>query len=89
MADAIFGDVQRVIDGDTVELVVRSRSRNNLYSYRRVERVRLRDVYAPEMNTRQGRQAQQRLESRLLGKRVRVDVAARDDFGRVVGIVKG
>ena len=49
-----------------------------------VERVRLRGVHAPELSEPGGLAARDRLRRELLGRRVRVDIFARDVYGRPV-----
>jgi len=85
--DRVFGYAQRVIDGDTFELDIDSVSRGNKYSYKDVERVRIRGIDAPELNTNAGQAAKARLQKQFQGQRVEVDVSARDVYGRLVGDV--
>lgn len=85
--DRVFGYVLRVVDGDTFELDVDSVSRGNQYNYNDVEKVRIRGIDAPELNSNAGRAAKVRLQNELQGRRVEVDVSARDVYGRLVGDV--
>lgn len=85
--DRVFGYVQRVVDGDTFELDVDSVSQGNQYNYNDVEKVRIRGIDAPELNSNAGRAAKARLQHEIQGQRVEVDVAARDIYGRLVGDV--
>jgi len=88
MGDVFFGDVTLVIDGDTIEIEHVSVSRHNRYRYRSRERVRLRDQDADELGSQVGERSKRSLERRLLGKRVRVDVVAREKrWRRVIGLV--
>ena len=86
--DQFWGNVVRVIDGDTIEVLVQSTRGRNRYNYAGTERVRLRDRSEPELSTRAGRVAKERLARDLLRRRVQVDVAARDCFSRVLGTVQ-
>lgn len=85
--DRVFGYVLRVVDGDTFELDVDSVSRGNQYNYNDIEKVRIRGIDAPELNSSAGRAAKVRLQNELQGRRVEVDVSARDVYGRLVGDV--
>ncbi len=85
--DRVFGYVLRVVDGDTFELDVDSVSRGNQYNYNDVEKVRIRGIDAPELNSNAGRAAKVRLQNKIQGRRVEVDVSARDIYGRLVGDV--
>jgi endonuclease YncB( thermonuclease family) len=83
--DRVFGYALRVIDGDTFELNIDSVSRGNEYEYADVEKVRIRGIDAPELNTDRGRAAKVRLQNEIQGQRVEVDVSARDRYGRLIG----
>ena len=85
--DRVFGYVLRVVDGDTFELDVDSVSRGNQYNYNDVEKVRIRGIDAPELNSNAGRAAKVRLQNKIQGRRVEGDVSARDIYGRLVGDV--
>lgn len=85
--DRVFGYALRVIDGDTFELDVDSVSQGNRYNYNDVEKVRIRGIDAPELNTSAGRAAKARLQTKIQGQRVEVDVSARDVYGRLIGDV--
>ncbi len=73
----LTGQVVAVHDGDTLTM----QSGSFLY------KVRLSDVDAPEMGQVFGKQARQFTEDRVLGRRVRVNVALIDRHGRRVGEV--
>lgn len=85
--DKAWGYVMNAVDGDTLTLDVDSVSRDNKYAYGDVERVRLRGKNAPEVGDRGGARATGRLRASLVGRRVRVDIHARDKFGRLVADV--
>ena len=87
MADEIFGDVAAIVDGDTIDLDNVSTRASNAHPYRRKERVRLLTRNAPELGSRGGTAAKTKLSGALAGRRVRVRVATRDTYGRVVGRV--
>ncbi len=65
--------VTKVIDGDTFETATNT--------------IRLENVEAPEKNTPYSRMAREKLESLILGKYVRYEIKARDDYGRAVAQV--
>lgn len=67
--------VRRVIDGDTFEVEGPGGARM---------RCRLRRGDAPERGEPGFEQAKAALESRLLGRRVRLRVHARDSYGRAI-----
>jgi endonuclease YncB( thermonuclease family) len=85
--DKAWGYVLNAVDGDTFTLDVDSVSRDNKYDYSDVERVRVRGVDAPEVGERGGAMATSRLRASLVGRRVRIDIHARDKFGRLVADV--
>lgn len=75
--DSLTGQVVMVHDGDTFTL----KSGRSLY------KVRLAEVDAPEMGQVFGQQARTFTEEMVLGRRVRVNVAMIDRYGRRVGEV--
>ncbi len=85
--DRIVGHVLRVVDGDTLVLDVDD-AYGNAYTYNDVERVRLRSLNAPEAGTQGAAAATARLRNRVQGRRVSVEVHARDVYGRVIGDLK-
>ena len=80
-----WGVLEKVIDGDTVVMRFTSVSRNNKYEIGRMERVRLRRRFAPELGEAGSSAAIRALKRRLSGKRVEARLFARDCFGRLVG----
>lgn len=68
----------RVVDADTVRLTIDLGFGLVLVN----QSFRLIGIDAPELNTEEGRRAKAALEEFLKGKRLRVDVAGRDSFGR-------
>ena len=63
MADIIQGPVTHVIDGDTFDMQVTHTGKFNEYDdYNQYERIRIADIDAPELGTRQGRIARDRLQ---------------------------
>ncbi len=91
MLDAIRGPVESVIDGDTFEMRVAYYNRNNKYNkfqYGAYERIRLADSNAPELNTKAGRIAKERLKLKLGRKEVRCYIQARDTYGRLIATIE-
>ncbi len=89
MADIIQGPVTHVIDGDTFDMQVTHTGKFNEYDdYNQYERIRIADIDAPELGTRQGRIARDRLQNARQGKMVRCTVQTRDVYGRIVASVK-
>lgn len=86
--EVIEGYVTEVVDGDTFVLDVDRHARWNSRSYDDVERVRLQNVSAPELSTSVGRAALARLRARIQGRRVRVEIHARDRYGWLIGIAR-
>lgn len=84
MADVIWGDVTRVIDGDTFDVYVTHYSKTNSIQYNDRERIRIADIDAPELSTRFGPRAHHQLERSLLAQHVRLEVQSRDVYHRLV-----
>jgi len=84
MADVIYGTVTSVTDGDTFDVSVYYQSPGNKLSYNKSETVRVANIDAPELPSAAGLTAKTKLERRILGKNVRLEVQARDKFGRLV-----
>lgn len=84
MADTIWGNVLRVIDGDTFDVQVTHYSPQNQQRYNNTERIRLASGNAPELTSLLGFSAKQQLERRISGKFVRLTVHTRDIYGRLV-----
>ena len=85
--DRVYGRVRRVLDGDTLDVEITRRSSGNRYDYAPVERVRLVGIDAPERGSRGSRAARQQLANRVAGRGMRIDVHARDRYGRLIGKV--
>lgn len=77
-ADTLSGRVVRVVDGDTLVLLLASQQQ---------ERVRLAGIDCPERGQPFGRQAKARLTDLAAGRSVTVDWHKRDRYGRIVGKV--
>jgi micrococcal nuclease len=75
--DILTGKVIRVIDGDTLELLVE----------RSPVRVRLNHIDAPEQGQAFGQQARQKLAGLCAGVIAQVWVQGRDRYGRTIGEV--
>jgi|LSQX01.1.fsa_nt_gb endonuclease YncB( thermonuclease family) len=88
MSDWIEGPVTWVIDGDTFDMKVEWVGRHNSRQYKDTERIRLEGIDAPEAGSRLGESVTDRLQRRLLAKRVHCTVKARDTYGRLVCQVK-
>ncbi len=85
--DIIRGVVTRVIDGDTFEVDVTHYHRENEYDYNTHERIRINSIDTPELPSRPGILAKQRLENQILGHTVELWIHARDSYGRLVADV--
>jgi endonuclease YncB( thermonuclease family) len=77
-ADTMSGRVVRVVDGDTLVLLVAGHEQ---------ERIRLAGIDCPERKQAFGTRAKQALTRRVAGKEVTVEWAKRDRYGRIVGKV--
>ena len=84
MADTIWGNVIRVVDGDTFDVQVTHYSPQNRIRYNNTERIRLASVNAPELTSLLGVSAKQQLGRRISGRFVRLTVHTRDIYGRLV-----
>ena len=88
MADTIRGPVTNVVDGDTFDMHVTHLGKNNKEKYNDDERVRIAGIDAPELNTKAGKIAKEKLEKKLSGKEVRCKVQSRDTYGRIVAEIE-
>ncbi len=68
--------VEMVNDGDTVTCIDESGQ---------MVKIRLQGIDAPEFDQPHGRSARNALDQKLIGRRVRVAGAARDQYGRLLG----
>ncbi|MBC8520901.1 MAG: hypothetical protein H8D26_02760 [Methanomicrobia archaeon] len=84
MTDVIWGDVVKVIDGDTFDIKVTHVSRGNQYEYKDHERIRIEEIDAPELPSPAGKRAKQDLEHAIIGKFVRCDIRTRDTYRRLI-----
>ncbi len=76
-AETIHGRVERVVDGDTVVLVIDAEK----------IKIRLEGIDAPEMDQPFGREAKAALQMAVDGRAVYVCVKERDKYGRLVGVI--
>lgn len=72
---SLVGDVGRIVDGDTLELIVGSRN----------IRIRLAEIDAPELSQPYGVTAKAELGKLVATRRVRVEIVDTDRYGRLVG----
>jgi endonuclease YncB( thermonuclease family) len=72
-------EVVGVNDGDTITV--------RMIDTGRQERVRLATIDAPEMNQPYGKAAKKSLSDLVFGKKIRLEIMDRDQYGRVVGEV--
>ena len=77
-ADTLSGRVVRVVDGDTLVLLVSGHDQ---------ERIRLAGIDCPERKQAFGTKAKEALARLAAGKEVTVEWEKRDRYGRVVGKV--
>lgn len=84
MADVVWGDVTSVLDGDTFVIYVTHVGKLNSFSYNDYETIRIAGTDAPELPSRGGVLAKQRLERKLRGRHVKCVIQSRDKFGRLV-----
>ena len=84
MPDVIWGDVTEIIDGDSFRVDDTSQDERNEFPYGDSEEIRIQNINAPELPSKSGKRAKEDLEALLSGKRVRLTVHARDDFGRLI-----
>jgi len=72
----ITGRVDRVIDGDTIDILDSASTRF---------RIRLDGIDAPESNQQYGKESTKKLSVLTLGKDVRILSSGRDRYGRFIG----
>jgi endonuclease YncB( thermonuclease family) len=84
MEDVIWGDVIRIIDGDTFDIKVTHYSRNNRLRYNNFERIRIAEINAPELRCIAGQRAKEHLERVLNSKYIRCEIQSRDVYHRLV-----
>ena len=77
MADDFKGEVIRVLDGDTIEVL----------HEKKPERIRLYGIDCPEKGQAFGQKAKQATSSLLFGKDVRIESHGRDKHRRTLGTV--
>ncbi len=85
--DRIYGKFIRAITGDTLDIAVTRREGNYEFDYGRTERIRLDRKNTPEIGMPRAARAQRALHQRFAGRNVRVNVYARDRYGRLIGHV--
>ena len=84
--DEAYGIVTNVVDGDTFDVTIEKAGAKAAYS---VERIRLADVDAPEMESDSGPAAKDFTFAVLMNKRVYLDIDdlssnGRDSYGRLI-----
>ena len=84
MTDVIYGIVQEIIDGDTFDLLVTHRRKENRYYYNRVERIRIAGIDAAEIDSPSGMSQKISLIQKLRGHRIACFVQGRDAYHRLV-----
>lgn len=77
-AETLSGRVVGVSDGDTLTLLVNGREQ---------VKIRLAEIDAPEHDQPHGQRSKQSLSELTYNRLVTVEVRARDDYGRTVGVV--
>jgi len=82
--DTIIVSVTAGIDGDTFDAIVETQEARNREKYRSVERIRIANIDAAELPSRQGRTDKEKLDQAIRGKRLRCAVQSRDPYGRLV-----
>lgn len=88
MADTIKGPVTNIVDGDTFDMDVIPTDKENEHEYNDSERIRFSNISAHELDAEGGEEQKDALFNLLDGQTVRVTVAARDTYGRIVGTVE-
>lgn len=88
MLDTIRGSVTNIVDGDTFDMDVTHTGNHNKYKYNNVERIRIAEIDAPELNSLLGQRSKNLLQQKLQGKEVRCYVQARDEYHRIVAKVQ-
>ncbi|MBI4431333.1 MAG: thermonuclease family protein [Candidatus Omnitrophica bacterium] len=78
-------DVSRVVDGDTIWMKIYLEGRGNRPWVK--EKLRLRDIDAPELKTPEGRAAKKFVEEQIAGKRVLITTTKPDKWDRYLSDV--
>jgi endonuclease YncB( thermonuclease family) len=81
-ADTLTGQVTRIVDGDTLVLLVETTAAGP-----REEKVRLGGIDCPERGQPFGQRAKQALADAVFGRSVQVETDKVDRYGRRVGVV--
>ena len=84
MTDVIWGNIVKVIDGDTFDIKVTHEGTGNQDRYKGRERIRIEVIDAPELFSPAGKRAKRYLERAIMGKFVRCDIRTRDVYGRLI-----
>jgi len=86
-AEEIAGRVVRVVDGDTLTVIVQSVGSRVPRDHSVQHKIRLRGIDAPEKKQPFGRVAGRYLSSLVADREVRVAYTKRDRYGRILGTV--
>ncbi|MDP6155568.1 MAG: hypothetical protein QGH39_07800 [Candidatus Thermoplasmatota archaeon] len=87
MTDFIVGKVGRVIDGNTFEITVEERHKDNTDVYLDNEIIRLANFNSPALSKTGRKVSPQILRRKLWNKHVSLTVIGRDDDSRVIAYV--
>ena len=81
-ANTLTGKVVKVIDGDTIHILLVSQN---------IEKIRLAGIDSPERKQAHGQKAKKHLISLVASKTVKISYSKRDRYGRIVGkiLLKG
>ncbi len=84
--DHIGGIVTEVVDGNTFVLQILEEDFDNMYEYGETEVVQIYGHDAPNIHTREGRDAYEDLYEEIEGEDVVVEVLGRNEKGHLIGI---
>ena len=82
--DLIRGNPIRILDGESLVLMVTDNPDENDYVYEPTVTIRVREAEAPEPGTSEAREAREALESFAMGWDIVCEVHGKDDRGRFV-----
>ena len=81
------GNVFKVMDGDTIELLTKASKEENPYAPVKRVKIRLFGIDAPEKKQEFGIQAKNYLSNLIFNEEVKIIVENQDKFGRLVGTI--
>lgn len=79
--DVIWGTPCKIIDGDTVEIIVTHYAEDNEFSYNHNEIIRIKGIDEPKLWSIRGARTKRDLQETIMGVELRLDVLERTADG--------